>query len=94
VNSIWRKPQDWARSYFFILEAAVVGLALLFHFGGYRIGDNYGMWPSFTLLGLLSLLLISSLIVLGSKRQRLGIVGLFVTALVVADGFFFSVIVP
>ena len=88
------KRQDRVRYYFLIIEAGVVALMLLFHFGGYRVLDLYGVWPAVALLGLLGLLLFSCLLVLGTKRQRLAIVGFLVIALVLAHGFLFPVIVP
>lgn len=84
-----QRRQDWVRSYFFTLEAGVIGLAVLFHLGRHHIHDDYGSWPSFAQLALLGLLLLSSGLALVYNRRKLAIVGFLVTLLTLADALVF-----
>jgi len=84
--------RSWAKVYFFGLEFVVVALFVLITFGGWRGGDFFSVWPSWTLIALLFVLFVSSLLCLRSCTA-LAVSGLLVFAATVGAGFLFPVMI-
>ena len=74
---------DWQTFYFHTLEALVLALMLFLMLGGASL---YGFWPLVIFLGLLSVLLLSSIVFCFINRS-LAKIGFFIVGLALATGF-------
>jgi len=92
MTSSLQQQSMWSRLYFLSLEFAVVALSVLIPFAGWRGGDFPGLWPSWALVSLLTILLVSSLVCI-RRRTALAVSGLLVVAASVMSGFLFPVII-